>query len=265
MFLASNPRPLLALVFGFLFVFVSCKSLENETDATQAFDRIGDKQAAELLKNAIQAAGGLNTWNNLKLISFEKRFALFRENGEIEMDRQQTYIQRNDYNGQELMKEVAQKPEISYQLGPDYIRVKGDVNPDMEETALRNSILSASFVISIPFKLLDEGAKLSYVGKDTLDRGQEVEVLQVVYNPENYGNHSTKDTWWHYFDSKTFKHVAYMVQHADHYSYVENLTQTEAGGIVFPLTRKSWRVDEDRNLLWLRAEYEYSDYQVGGM
>lgn len=265
MLLASNSRLSLAFVSLCFFVFSSCQSLDTHSSSLPSFDKIGDKQAAQLLKNAIEAAGGLDTWNSLKLISFDKHFALFTENGELEMDRKQTYIQRNQFEGKNKDEEKSMDKELEYQLGPDFIRVKGDVNPEMEETALRNSILSASFVISIPFKLLDEGAILTYVGKDTLDRGQEVEVLQVSYNPENYGNHSTKDTWWHYFDSKTYQHLAYMVQHADHYSYVENLTQTEAGGVVFPLTRKSWRVDENRNLLWLRAEYEYSNYQVGGI
>lgn len=262
MLLASNPKHILALLVSCLLLFAACKPSVNEIDDTTALDRIADKKAAQLLKKAIDAAGGLDTWNSLKLISFDKHFALFTENGEIEKDQQQTYIQRNRYDGSDG--ESVENPELRYQVGSDFIRVNGDVNPDIEETALRNSILSASFVISIPFKLLDDGAVLTYMGKDTLDRGQEVEVLQVSYNPENHGNHSTKDTWWHYFDSQTYKHLAYMVQHADHYSYVENLTQTEAGGVVFPLTRKSWRVDENRNLLWLRAEYEYSNYQVGG-
>lgn len=53
-----------------------------------------------------------------------------------------------------------------------------------------------------------------------------------------------------------------MVKHADHLSYVKNLSFTEVDGFTFPLTRKSWRVNKDRGTLYLRAEYEYSDYEI---
>ena len=57
--------------------------------------------------------------------------------------------------------------------------------------------------------------------------------------------------------------VAYMVQHADHYSYVENQSFHEVEGFLLPKTRKSYRVDQDRNILYLRADYAYDDYTLG--
>lgn len=261
--LSTFSRFLLFLLSLFLLLLSACQPLAGEVRDLSMYANIPDKEAASLLQKAMDASGGLATWNSLKMISFEKRFALFSENGEVEQDLNQYYIQRNDYAEGSNNRE--EKKDLIYQLGSDLIRIGGEVNPELSGTALRNTVLSASFVISLPFKLLDEGAELTYAGKDTLDRGQEVEVLQVVYNPETNANHSTPDIWWHYFDAETHTHLAYMVKHADHFSYVENLSQTEAGGIVFPLSRKSWRVDENRNLLWLRAEYEYSNYHVGGI
>lgn len=252
-----------SLLLSFLFIF-SCaeKAASAETELEQAdpYASIEDEKAKELLMKAMDGAGGLKKWEALSEISFDKHFALFKEDGSVEMDRNQTYTQRNrkDEQGLGLDKEK----DVVYQLGPDLIQISGDVNPQADPQAIENSVLSASFVISIPFKLLDEGAELSYDGSDQLDDGTEVEVLKVVYKPDEYSNLSTADIWWHYFDAKSYKHLAYMVKHADHVSYVENTGLTEAGGIVFPLTRKSWRVNEDREKLWLRADYEYSNYKV---
>ncbi|MEM8887188.1 MAG: hypothetical protein AAGD28_04305 [Bacteroidota bacterium] len=254
-----------SLLLSFLFIF-SCAekaaTMEVEEELPDPFASIDDAKAKELLMKAMEGAGGLEKWESLSEISFDKHFALFKEDGAVEMDRNQTYIQRNRKTEEGLG--LDKEKDVVYQLGPDLIQISGDVNPQADAQAIENSVLSASFVISIPFKLLDEGAELSYDGTDQLEDGREVEVLKVVYKPDEYSNLSTADIWWHYFDAKTYKHLAYMVQHADHVSYVENTGLTEAGGIVFPLTRKSWRVNENREKLWLRADYEYSNYTVNG-
>lgn len=151
---------------------------------------------------------------------------------------------------------------IRYQLGPHAIQIQGNISPGISEQAKRNTALSSSFVISIPFNLLDPGAQLSHAGFDTLDNGSKVEVLKAIYDPQGNQNHSTPDTWWHFFDANSNKHLAYMVQHADHFSYVENLEFEKAGGILFPKSRDSWRVNKHREKLWLRAKYQYSRYEV---
>lgn len=252
-----------SLFLSFLLIY-SCTEKPASTEAEKAsadpYASIEDAEAKALLIHAMEGAGGLDNWEKLSEISFDKHFALFKEDGTVEMDRNQTYTQRNRKTEEGLG--LDKEKDVVYQLGPDLIQISGDVNPQADPQAIENSVLSASFVISIPFKLLDEGAELSYDGKDKLESGKEVEVLKVVYKPDEYANLSTADIWWHYFDAETYEHLAYMVKHADHVSYVENTELTRAGGIVFPLSRKSWRVNENREKLWLRADYEYSNYSV---
>ncbi|MEL6250741.1 MAG: hypothetical protein AAFR87_01920 [Bacteroidota bacterium] len=252
-----------SLLLSFLFIFSCTEKLaseEVEKDQRDPYVSIQDAEAKALLIKAMEGAGGLESWEKLSEISFDKHFVLFKEDGSVDMDRNQTYTQRNRKTEKGLG--LDKEKDIVYQLGPDLIQISGEVNPKADSQAIENSVLSASFVISIPFKLLDEGAELSYDGKDTLENGKEVEVLRVVYKPDEYANLSTADIWWHYFDANNYEHLAYMVKHADHVSYVENTGLTRAAGIVFPLTRKSWRVDENREKLWLRADYEYSNYTV---
>ena len=52
------------------------------------------------------------------------------------------------------------------------------------------------------------------------------------------------------------------MQHTDHFSYVKNLTFQEVNGFVLPQLRKSYRADSSRNILYLRAEYEYDHFEL---
>ena len=114
--------------------------------------------------------------------------------------------------------------------------------------------------MGIPFKLLDKGVVLSYEGIDTLRTGKTVHVVKAAYNPSTHDNHSKPDIWWHYFDENDYRQWGYMVQHADHFSYIENLSFISSNDFFLTETRKSYRVDSLRNILYLRAEYGYSDY-----
>ncbi|MEM6807534.1 MAG: hypothetical protein AAF696_39415, partial [Bacteroidota bacterium] len=137
------------------FCFFACKepakAKKIDVPEVDPYASIEDQAAVELLKKAMDAAGGLEKWNGLQKIRFNKHFALFAEDGSVEQDRKQLYTQ---YNGQSEASVQGLDPEneIIYQLGPDLIQIRGDVNPKMDPTPLRNSVLSASFVISIPFK-----------------------------------------------------------------------------------------------------------------
>jgi len=141
--------------------------------------------------------------------------------------------------------------------------IDGKTDSNAKPTSLKNTVLSSTFVVNIPFNLLDEGIVFAHEGIDTLEGGEVVEVLRADFNPEAHENHSTKDTWWYFFDKNKFHLVGYQVKHADHISYVKNLSFTKVDGFTFPLKRKSWRVNMDREILYLRAEYEYSDYEIG--
>ena len=109
---------------------------------------------------------------------------------------------------------------------------------------------------------MDKGVILSHEGMDTLEDGQEVEVIKAVYNADKNPHHTQSDVWWYYFDAKDARMVAYFIQHDDHYSYIKNLAYTTVGGFLLPTQRGSYRVDADRKILFTKAEYEYSNWQV---
>jgi hypothetical protein len=264
--LAMHFQNTLILSVLLLSIFSSCRPAAS-SEAVQppdAFAHIREPAARQLLQNAIQQAGGLEQWENKIDIKFKKYFALYDDAGQTE---QATYQAHHyTYHPEEKINISwggdSTHQQIIYERGIAQKMVDGAPDTTAKAQALMNTINSATFVISIPFKLLDAGTNLTYTGKDTLEDGTPVEVLRAIYQPEKFDNLTTPDTWWHYYDAKDYTLVGYMVQHADHYSYVRNIGQTRVGGILFPTDRESYRVDSLRNKLYLRAKYRYDDYEV---
>ena len=106
-----------------------------------------------------------------------------------------------------------------------------------------------------PWKLLDKGGKLIYEGKKTLENGTEVASIRVDYGPD-------ADTWWYYFDSKSFEMLGNEVLLKDHRSRIYDLSSEQVEKMIFHGNRESWRVDEAGKRLFLRAEYRYSNYEL---
>lgn len=250
-----------------LFI-IACAQPESHQETTvvsqDPFAKITDQEAREVLQKAMEAMGGLDRWKSKQELSFNKDFKLFREDGSVEND----VLQYHNYT-------YGTNPSVSIEWSKDdsehaIHRKEGKVSKTINGTedseanlqSITNTVLSSVFVVEIPYKLLDPGAVISYAGIDTLDKGQIVDVVQVVYDPEAHSNHSTPDIWKLYFDAESSIMLGYMVQHADHFSYVRNLSDTVVDGFTFVKTRDSWRVNEERELLFLRATYAYDGYQI---
>ncbi len=252
-------RNLLASLF-LSFLFFSCAT----DTAIDPFSKVKNEDAKALLQKAMDAAGGLENWNNKKELHFSKYFVLYDSSGNTENSVTQMHKYLFDPKEDIYIDWVknGQGHQIHYTDGKAEKMIGGANDPDAKATSTMSSVRSAMFVMNIPFNFLDEGAELSYDGSTVLDGGEQVEILKIVYRPEQYDNLTTADTWWVYFDKETHRLIAYMVQHADHFSYVKNLGFTKVGGFTFPKERKSWRVNPDRSIQYLRAEYKYEGYEV---
>ena len=247
---------------------LSCASetpTSEDVPPQDPLSHITDGEVIRVLSAAMDKAGGLERWNQLASLQFTKDYSLLLESGEVENAAFQKHLYSFGANPTvDIEWEKEGKAHAIHFKGGQYQKLlNGGPDTSMAQQSVINTVLSATFVVSIPFKLLDEGVQLSYGGLDTLGNGKVVEVLQASYDPEEHAEHSTPDIWQHYYDAEDYTFLAYMVQHADHYSYVENQSFHEVEGFVLPKTRKSYRVDQDRNLLYLRADYAYDDYSLG--
>ena len=244
---------------------ISCQP-ENKEQVKQVdpFQKIKQPQVLALLQKALQSAGGIENWDHIHNLKFDKHFTLFDEQGKVDTSSFQHHEYQFLPSKQILIKwdENLEKHQLLYNGEKVTKKVNQEVMSDIDERALLNSIFASTFVMEIPFNLLDQGVELSYLGIDTLAGGEAVEVLEAKYNSGSNASNSNSDIWWHFFSKKDYRHVGYMVKTSDHYSLVENVSIQRVNGINMPIIRKSYRVDSLRNIQYLRADYKYQNYEV---
>lgn len=233
-------------------------------ETSDAFAHIENGEVNTILKKAIQKAGGLTEWNQLASMKFQKWYALYTPTGAEEVNvTQQHHYQHHPAKTANIS---WRRDSLDYELQFDGNNITqsidGEINAASNPESLKNTVFAATHVADLPFKLLDPTVQLTYEGKDTLRTKAVVDVIRADYNTDDYENHTHSDTWWFYFDSADATFRGYTVQHADHISYVENLSFHQVNGFNFVNERKSYRVDSARNILYLRAAYQYSNYEL---
>lgn len=248
-----------------LLLLISLSLGCSPTTPTDPYAQIEDAQARTIIQASIEHAGGIERWQNIKQLRYTKDFQLSLESGEVE----KTYEQVHDYQYDPLVidiQSVENGQTIHTQLEEGIYTRTIDGNPaDVTQDALAKAVNTSTYVIGMPFKLLDPGAKISYEGETTMHDGRTVDVIRVDYNAEENDNHSTTDTWKYYFDKPDRKIVANWVKTSDHYSMVENISFVRVNGILFNRERKSYRVDSLGKRLWLRAAYIYDNYSLSNL
>jgi len=249
----------LVLLLFVSLMFVNCK----ETPAkTNYFDHISDEKAKEIIEKSIERHGGLDRWEKLERLDYTKNFALFKSDGSQESFTKQ----KHKYSfmlGEFLIKSESKNKttQLLKNIGGYSKKVDG-LEAEESLDKLKKSFNTSMYVVSMPFKLLDEGVNLSYEGLETGNDGRETHIIKAVYNTGENKNHSTDDIWWYYFDKEDYKIVANKVITSDHSAIVDNLSFIEKGGILFNGHRKSYRLDSLGNKDYLRAEYFYDNYEV---
>jgi hypothetical protein len=217
-----------------------------------------EKQARALLKKSIAAHGGADSWEAIQGLKFHKWTRLLNEDGSVESEmdqwhefRFQPYFEGKITWTKDSITHVSiwDGSTMSYFLGGNEVKNEGFL------ASKKKDFDAAFYAVAQPWKLLDEGAKLSYEGQKMIENGKFVEVIRVDYGQD-------ADTWWYYFDLENSEMIGNEVQLKDHRSLVYNLSFEEVEGFKLHGKRESWRVNEKGEKLFLRAEYRYSDYQL---
>lgn len=248
-------------LFIVLIIFSSCVVNQKMSNP---YSHIKDKKVVEILKKSYATLGGLENWQNIQELHYDKQSTLLLESGEVE----NRSFQYHDYfyNKNEIRiswkATDGSKHKMVSKNGNPIKYIDEQIDTSANTTALKTSFATSLFVISVPFKMMDQGVTLSYEGSDILEDGKKVEVIKGVYNPDKFANHNKPDTWWYYFDNQDFRMVGYLIQHDGRYSYVRNTGYDSAGNFIFPASRESYRVDENRKILFVRAKYTYDNWLV---
>jgi hypothetical protein len=217
-----------------------------------------EEQAEILLKKSFEAHGGAEKWSKLSSLKFRKWTRLLKEDGSVESELDQWHEFRFQpfFEG----KITWTKDSITHVTTWDGARMRyfmgeNEVENEGFLASKKKDFDAAFYTVAQPWKLLDEGAKLSYEGQKTLENGKLVEVIRVDYGPE-------ADKWWYYFDPETSQMVGNEIQLKDHRSLVYNLSFEEIEGLRLHGKRESFRVNDKGEKLFLRAEYLYSEHEI---
>ncbi|MDF2158434.1 hypothetical protein [Algoriphagus sp. CAU 1675] len=217
-----------------------------------------EKQAKNLLEKSISAHGGMDNWESVEVLKFRKWTRLLKEDGSVESETDQSMEFRLKPFFEGKITWISDSVEhVSYFDGAQMrYSVGGNEIQNQDFLAAKKKDMDAAFyVIAQPWKLLqDEGSKLTYEGVRETPLGL-AEVIRVDYG-------SDEDVWWYYFDPESFLMTGNEVQLKDHRSLIENLSSNNSSPFVFYGERKSYRINEKGEKLYLRAEYLYSDFEV---
>ena len=214
-------------------------------------------QARELVERSVEAHGGLEAYQNLDRISWDKTTWLYDEVGILESENiQQQVYQGGDeptvilrWRKDSTFYEIESNQAITrYRLG-DVILSEGEEVEQAEKQAR-----SAAYVFFQPFKLLDQGTNLFYEGALIIGDSLDVEVVRVSYE----GDDENADVWRYYFDQES-RLVANSVEHQGRISLIMNLEYQEdpVSGLLLNKRRKSFFVDSTLGIKYLRAVYLY--------
>ena len=197
-------RRIRILQFGLLFLVVALGSY-------YVWDNfLRTPTGTELVSEMVEAAGGMEAWQNLQSGQFTRTKTLFSEAGEKLSQKSETYYFQKSQEGLKLMVESADKDGNRVLVGQDqdgFWATKADLPADPKRTSGDLGMMCDSkwcnpdcasqmafYRFSMPFKLQDDGvrpdvnsisafARLDWDPTEKLDMEEEPLVLDVAYRP----------------------------------------------------------------------------------
>lgn len=227
----------------------------------QSCDKTALPSGSELLSKAIEAHGGMDTWQRVEAIAYKKRIVVFEADGTISSDVTQHILYRHQpvFNGKMwwLSDGVMHQVVFDGQQAQSYI----DSIPDntMEgKTAAYNTFMASYVTFAQPFKLVTDKAVLTTEQK-IAHKGRSLYRVRVAF-PDVEGDNP--DEWWYFFDAENHRVAANLVLHNGRYSFIENTAYDTKTPFVFNATRQSSFTDSSLQNPVLRANYQLSDIEV---
>ena len=217
-----------------------------------------DSQVEEIVLKSIEKHGGISDWKKLKSISYNKITVLFdsagvRKSGIVQWHK---YTLKPELEATIRWIENGDSIKIVYKNDKASKYVNGTLDSNSADAA-KSAVDAAMYVLFQPFKLMDEGTKLKYMGRDSLD-GRAVYLVKPVYSVEQPGD----DEWLFYFDASTNELIANLVNHSGRRSFIKNLAFDPTISLYLHQHRKSYFVDSAHDIQYLRAEYFYTNYKL---
>lgn len=222
-----------------------------------------DSAAARIVIRAIERAGGYEAFRQIDSIAYRKRTILYRPDGTVESERVQWHRYR--LGAQPRYRIEWREGDTSWTMvyGADTCAHFAErLTRPCDTAAFRQMVATALYTLFMPFKLLDPGTRLRYLGRDTLPDGRPAEVVEATY--ADAPNVTTRERWTYWFDSTTFDYLAAWVDHGPADALILNDRYVQAGPLRFNAVRTSWRTDSLGRPQYVRGKFFYDEFFVGG-
>jgi len=212
--------------------------------------------AEDFLEKVMNASGGKVRYNNIESITFKKAFHLYHEDGTVEIDR----VELHQYDFSDVTRRNISwtSDTTNYELiqsnSDIYQTINGAIDTTTTKALLENKLNAATFVLGLPYTLDSDSSTKTYNGLQDFE-GVKAHELVVTFT-------GSEDIWSLYYEPITFAWLGYWVKTSAHYSLVINNEMTEIDGFQFSQKRTSYRTDSLKVKQYLRADYNYSNYEI---
>ena len=214
-----------------------------------------------IVQKAVNAHGGKEKWEKIIELEYEKTTVVFDSLGKKISKAHQRHVNRfkPSFSSEMHWTENDTLKSAFYQDSKTKLFAGGVWLPnEILEKKYKKDMDAALFVFFQPYKILTDSKTMHYEGEEALTDGAKAHVIRVSFSSDQKNG----DTWWFYFDTKTFRLKANKVKHGSTYSFIENLQQETATGLFLNEERKSYRIDSAGNKKYLIAHYFYKVLKV---
>ena len=236
----QNLRAFIAVIL--LIMAFSCK--QKNIDSSKLPVSMDDSSRL-ILDRAIAYAGGYDTWQQKKTLSFDKKSISYDSAGNVtrEIDQHFDYMMKPEFRAKAtyMLHDTAITLIHDGQQARKFYNAK--VSTDQKDIdGAWNSLYGSQFVMCMPYKLKDPGIKAEYIGQVTLSNGVPAQVVKTSYikgagsNPDHI--------WYYYFEPGTGKLLANSLNGKNNYwDYTRYSEFEKANGLLMPSIRKGYTAD----------------------
>ena len=242
-------------------VILSCKP--NVHQAVDQFEVLPDNQAGEVVRRAIERAGGWKSWISKNNFSFYKKITHLDSTGTVE----RSVRQHHTYNLKGVFKarlewKIGDHEYLIINNGEQAKKYKNGVEmvDDRSKNEAWNSSFGSHYVIGMPYKLTDPGVTLTYEGIDTAILDRPVHSLKVQY-AKGAGSTGGMHRWWYYFDEDTYDLAGNYLDYGEGHSITTYEVFEEVGGHRFHNKRHSYISNALKERVLLRTIYENEEME----
>jgi len=236
--------------------FFSCQ--QHASEAIDRYTMLPEGMAGDVVKKAIERAGGWDNWTAKESFSFYKKFTYLDSLGQVERSVKQkhTYKLKDEF-----------KARMEWAVGDDAFLIINDgveakkykngneLTDDKSKREAWNSSYGSHYVVGIPYKLTDPGVTLTYDGIDSTTLDQPAYSIKVEY-AEGAGSSGGMHTWWYYFDVDNYDLAGFFLDYGGGHTLTTYEVFEQVANHRFHKKRFSYISNEKRERVMRRTIYE---------